>query len=177
MECHQYTLNRRGRDGQTYWRCVDRSCLGRATTDENDQVIAENQRHDHPPESAQAAVAKVVDKMKQRAKNEATPVNTIYRETLQEISQPVTTRSLEESGPKRHVVKTSFWLARITFHIFATEGNLQLLHVAQSEELYVDGTFHIAPRLFYQVFTIHVLKHGRQFPWHTVYKGSREVLG
>ena len=24
-----------------YWRCVDRSCLGRATTDENDQVIAE----------------------------------------------------------------------------------------------------------------------------------------
>ncbi len=60
-------------------------------------------------------------------------------------------------------------------HIFATEGNLQLL--AQSEELYVDGTFHIAPRLFYQVFTIHVLKHGQQFPWHTVYKGSREVLG
>ncbi len=63
-------LNQRGRDGQTYWRCVDCSCLGRATTDENDQVIAENQRHDHTPESAPAAVAKVADKMKQRAINE-----------------------------------------------------------------------------------------------------------
>ena len=30
-----------------YWRYVDCSCLGRATTDENDQVIAENHAHDH----------------------------------------------------------------------------------------------------------------------------------
>ena len=45
-----------------YWRCVDRSCLGRATTDKNDQVIAENHAHDHPPETAQMTVAKVVEK-------------------------------------------------------------------------------------------------------------------
>ena len=31
---------------------VDCSCLGRATTDENNQVIAENHAHDHPPETA-----------------------------------------------------------------------------------------------------------------------------
>ena len=47
-----------------YLRCVDRSCLGRATTDKNDQVIAENHAHDHPPETAQVTVAKVVEKMK-----------------------------------------------------------------------------------------------------------------
>jgi len=46
---NQYTLNRRGREGQMYWRCVDCSCLGRATTDENVQVIAENHAHDDPP--------------------------------------------------------------------------------------------------------------------------------
>ena len=45
-----------------YWRCVDRSFLGRATTDENVQVIAENRAHDHPPETAQMTVAKVVEK-------------------------------------------------------------------------------------------------------------------
>ena len=28
----------------------------------------------------------------------------------------------------------------------------------------MDGTFQIAPRLFYQVFTIHVFKHGQRFP-------------
>ncbi len=41
-------------------------------------------------------------------------------------------------------------------------GSLQLL--AQSGELYVDGTFQIAPRLFYQMFTIHTFKRGQQFP-------------
>ena len=47
-----------------YWRCVDCSCLGRATTDENNQVIAENHAHDHPPETARMTVhvAKVVEK-------------------------------------------------------------------------------------------------------------------
>ena len=33
-----------------------------------------------------------------------------------------------------------------------------------AEDLYMDGTFQIAPRLFYQVFIIHVFKHGQQFP-------------
>ena len=70
-----------------YWRCVDRSCLGRATTDENNQVIAENHAQDHPTETAQATVAKVVEKVKQQAKNETTIINTIYHETLQEINQ------------------------------------------------------------------------------------------
>ena len=63
-EGYQYTLNWRGREGQMYWRCVDCSCLGRATTDENNQVIAENHAHDHPPETAQMTVhvAEVVEK-------------------------------------------------------------------------------------------------------------------
>ena len=46
-----------------YWRYMDCSCLGRETTDENDQVKAE------------------------RAKNETTTINTIYHVTLQEINQ------------------------------------------------------------------------------------------
>ena len=50
-------------------------------------MIAENQRHDHPPESMQKIVSKVVDKMKDRAKNETTSVNVIYREALQEVNE------------------------------------------------------------------------------------------
>ena len=56
-------------------RCIDRSCQGRATTDANDEVIAENNNHNHPPETAQATVAKVVDKVKERARNETVSVN------------------------------------------------------------------------------------------------------
>ena len=37
--------------------------------------------------SVQVTVAKVVEKMKQRAKNETTTIKTIYHESLQEISQ------------------------------------------------------------------------------------------
>ena len=37
---------------------MDCLCLGRATTDENNQVIAENHAHDHPPETA-CTVAKL----------------------------------------------------------------------------------------------------------------------
>ena len=47
-------------------------------------------------------------------------------------------------------------------HVFATTESLHLLAVA--EAIYVDGTFEICPRLFYQVFTINVFVHGQQFP-------------
>ena len=82
----------RMRKSNVYWRCVDCPCLGRATTDKNDQVITENHAHDHPPETAQATVARVVEKMKQRAKNETTTINTIYRETLQETRRKYPSR-------------------------------------------------------------------------------------
>ena len=67
---YQYTMNRRGRDGQTYWRCIDHSCLGRATTNQSDVVIAENQCHDHPPETTQVTVAnRCLSMLKEEAQN------------------------------------------------------------------------------------------------------------
>ena len=38
-------------------------------------IVAENSNHDHSPETAQETVAKVVDKMKERARNEIVSVN------------------------------------------------------------------------------------------------------
>ena len=46
--------------------------------------------------------------------------------------------------------------------IFASERNLRQL--AAAESLYVDGTFQICPRVFYQVFTIHSLVNGLHVP-------------
>ena len=59
----KYTLNRRGREGQTYWRCVDRNCPGRAVTDENDHLVSTNNKHCHPPNDVEIKVAKVVERM------------------------------------------------------------------------------------------------------------------
>ena len=46
--------------------------------------------------------------------------------------------------------------------MFATEVNIKLLCEAQPSMF--DGTFQTCPRLFYQIFTIHAFKNGRQFP-------------
>ena len=46
--------------------------------------------------------------------------------------------------------------------MFSTNANIAL--IAEVSTLYMDGTFQICPRLFYQVFTIHAFKHRQQFP-------------
>ena len=34
----------------------------------------------------------------------------------------------------------------------------------EADRMYVDGTFQTCPRLFYQIFSCHIFKHGKQFP-------------
>ncbi|RNA24307.1 hypothetical protein BpHYR1_014380 [Brachionus plicatilis] len=46
--------------------------------------------------------------------------------------------------------------------VFATEKNIQLLN--NNPNWYVDGTFAVAPGLFYQLFTVHVLIKGKNLP-------------
>ena len=144
--------------------------------------------------------------MKQWAKNETTTINTIYRETLQEINQdpeladaaailptlpslksslyrkrreklpslPVTRSEVEFGGEWAKAMSGAEFLlgSQNDIHMFATEDNLKIL--AEADELYMDGTFRITPRLFYQVFTV---KHGQQFPLaYSLLPGkSREV--
>ena len=79
-------LNRWGREGQSYWRCVDRNCPGRVSTDENDALIFENNAHNHQPNVTEIAVGKIVDAMKERAKAETTSIPRIYQETMQRIA-------------------------------------------------------------------------------------------
>ena len=47
--------------------------------------------------------------------------------------------------------------------IFSTAANLK--HLSESDKIYVDGTFQTCPCLFYQIFTLHAFKHGKQFPF------------
>ena len=56
-------------------------------------------------------------------------------------------------------------------HPLATHTNMRLLTthtnmdlLAEATTIYVDGTFEICPRLFYQVFTINAFIHGQQLP-------------
>ena len=98
----RYTLNCRTADGQTYWRCQDRSCSGRVVTDTNDQLVTCNDKHSSP--------------------------------------------------------QSNWNSCRGGEFMFSTNTNLAL--IVEAPSLYMDGTFQICPRLFYQVFTLHAFKHG-----------------
>ena len=46
--------------------------------------------------------------------------------------------------------------------LFGTVENLRCL--TEAESLFVDGTFSVCPSIFYQVFSIHIMKQGQTFP-------------
>ena len=46
--------------------------------------------------------------------------------------------------------------------LLGTQSNLH--YQAEAECLYVDGTFETCPHLFYQIFSIHIIKYGQTFP-------------
>ena len=47
--------------------------------------------------------------------------------------------------------------------IFKTADNIRYL--SNADRIYMDGTFQTCPNLFYQIFTCHAFKHGKQFPY------------
>ena len=47
--------------------------------------------------------------------------------------------------------------------IFTTSDNLRYL--SNADIIYMDGTFQTCPSLFYQIFTLHAFKNGKQFPF------------
>lgn len=63
-------------------------------TDDNDQLVSTNNKHGHPPDDVEVRVAKVIEKMKDRAREETTPLPRIYQETLWEVATEEMTRLL-----------------------------------------------------------------------------------
>ena len=46
--------------------------------------------------------------------------------------------------------------------LLGTQSNLH--HLAEAECFYVDGTFKTCPGLFYQIFTVHIIKYSQTLP-------------
>ena len=91
--------------------------------------------------------------------------SSLYRKRRERLLPLPTTRDeVQFTGERVKCTNGNQFLLKSAndIHIFATDDNLNLLSTA--EDLYMDGTFQIAPRLFYQIFTIHAFKHGQQFP-------------
>ena len=79
-------LNRRGHEGQCYWRCANHMCPGRAITTENDELLS-TKEHNHEGNAVEVEVPKVGCAMKERAKTETTPIPRLYQEAVRIVSQ------------------------------------------------------------------------------------------
>ena len=133
---------------------------------------------------------RVKHKLRKRAREEVTPIPSIYNDALVDIAaNSEEGESLAGRLPTFPSLKSSLYRSRRSrlpplpqsredvtiegrwqfllrqeddIHVFATTESLHLLAIA--EAIYIDGTFEICPRLFYQVFTINAFVRGQQFP-------------
>ena len=69
-----------------FWRCEQhrRGCEARATSEGSSAVV--RKEHDHPPNPAETTTQEAIANMRKRARDESTPITSIYDDQLVEVS-------------------------------------------------------------------------------------------
>jgi len=80
---YKYSIRSR-RNDRCYWRCVNRDCRGTVTT-LNNIPIAFGQDHNHPSDYLGLAAAAFINTVKNKCREEVTPVTAIYDEEIQNL--------------------------------------------------------------------------------------------
>ncbi|CAM4878021.1 unnamed protein product [Rotaria socialis] len=168
-----------------YWKCEDRSCLGRAVQcDLNPPFM--KQPHNHEGDEIKCKVEEFRMNLKQRIEDSPQPVKKIYREQI--ISLYTTSSQITQFTSMFHEMKTSLYNARNTSYpsaprniddvmiegicsktlngelfllhklkhlIFGTLESLKQLSESDHGHLFFDGTFKSCPNPFYQLYSVH----------------------
>ncbi|CAM4874402.1 unnamed protein product [Rotaria socialis] len=154
-----------------YWKCEDRSCLGRAVQcDLNSPFM--KQPHNHEGDEIKCKVEEFRMNLKQRIEDSPQPVKKIYREQI--ISLYTTSSQITQFTSMFHEMKTSLYNARNTSYPSAPrniddvmiEGicsktlNESLKQLSESDHghLFFDETFKSCPNPFYQLYSAHSLQ-------------------
>ena len=158
-----------------------------------DELVSCNNKHSHPPNSAEIAVELVKEKMKKRANGETTRIPQIYYQALQEVAQHEHRKNVAAILPTFSSVKSSLYRKRHerlpplphsvdeldfggewskTFNgedfmlgvfMFSTGANLKL--ISGADTIYTDETFPNLPSpVLPGAYPPHAFKHGQQFP-------------
>ena len=85
LEGAKFTLNRTVEDGKQYWRCSKRSCPARVTS-QGQEISQQAAMHNHPVNRTAVRIEKEKVNMKKRAREETTPVPTIYNDAIVTLS-------------------------------------------------------------------------------------------
>ncbi|XP_071116339.1 uncharacterized protein [Haliotis cracherodii] len=173
-----------------HWKCVKSTCRGRLTT--VGTVMRNATEHNHAPEDSQKV--RFMSTLRKRAKEESTPMHTLYNDKLSNFNNAETGMmppfSTMSSALYRHRQKTipvlpqtrsevdlqDSWTQTADgrpFLLFADGnddkilafGSLESLEALQSSEiLYMDGTFTACPGLWNQVYIIHARLGATTYP-------------
>ena len=103
------TLSTAGRDDKIYWRCAkSRSSSGSVTTQDN-QIVATNDSHNHPPYQAALEADKIVSTLKKKAAETIQPVPLTYQEQLQHIARRANMDEVAAKLPMFTSIKSSLY--------------------------------------------------------------------
>lgn len=115
-----YRVNRR-KGEKCWWKCVNTNCTTNVTT-LNDMMITHDANHNHPPDFADCRVQAVMADIRKRARDEITPMPTIYVEEISKLRSDGTDAISDDTArhfPTFTSVKTSLYNQRKkTFHLF-----------------------------------------------------------
>uniref|UniRef100_T1ITD8 MULE transposase domain-containing protein n=1 Tax=Strigamia maritima TaxID=126957 RepID=T1ITD8_STRMM len=159
-----------------YWKCENfrRPCSGRVMTNTNviqPSILLAPSEHSHPPDGAHIGVIKVAAELKRRAlttmENPAQnlPTNNALRQVIKRArhdqlpKEPIDLDHLYFDTPFTETLTGEQFLAGAIdvdgkSLIFTTVQNLR--HLCHASSILCDGTFKVVPRLFTQLFTLHV---------------------
>ena len=106
---HRYRVKNK-RNNRVYWRCTITACPSTVNTHEG-HLVKIGPPHNHQANQSKIEVIKIMQTMKQRAKNEVTPIQAIYEEELVKLRTPEwnddDTRQIVEQLPTYYSCKTS----------------------------------------------------------------------
>ncbi|CAG2184746.1 unnamed protein product [Mytilus edulis] len=110
---HRYRVKNK-RNNRVYWRCTIPACPSTVNTHEG-HLVKIGPPHNHQANQSKIEVIKIMQTMKQRAKNEVTPIQAIYEEELVKLRTPEwndDTKQIVEQLPTYYSCKTSLYHQR-----------------------------------------------------------------
>ena len=107
----RFTLNRKLDNGTCYWRHHKRSCAARITTLGTDMLQQMN-GHNHAVNLAATRVEEIKSKLRKRAREEVTPVPTLYNEALVELRTQPDSSDVAPTLPTYSSFKSSMYRSR-----------------------------------------------------------------
>ncbi len=198
LDGYRFQKIRDGQFGKSYWRCENKICVCRLVVEDEEVSKQSGFPHNHGAPSVTVSRMKAINRMRERARSELTPLTRIHQEVVQDTISEAADAEKEEVAANLPTYTVMAQLSRAcrahlpqiphnphnlniprqfsvtaegkrfllfqegSIFAFASDEGLDLLK--ESDYIFMDGTFKSSPSLFYQIYTIHIVREWKQYP-------------